>query len=92
MIRTQQFLQAFRCLPNCIVFVAPVKARLVFEMDSLQLQWMAIFAAASLGVALLIYDIKNKKVPDRFVTEDTNVKLKIEEVSTHLSLIRCKYS
>ena len=61
-------------------------------MDSLQLQWAAIFAAASLGIALLVYDIKNKKVPDRFVTEDANVKLKIEEVSRHVSPVRCKHS
>ncbi|KAE8824199.1 hypothetical protein HRS9139_09381 [Pyrenophora teres f. teres] len=49
-------------------------------MDSLQLQWAAIFAAATLGIALLIYDIKNRKVPARFITEDANVKLKIEEL------------
>jgi len=60
-------------------------------MDSLQLQWTAIFAAAILGIALLIYDIKNKKVPARFVTEDANVKLKIEEVSRYLSFPRRRY-
>ena len=59
-------------------------------MDSLQLQWAAIFAAATLGTALLIYDIKNRKVPARFVTEDANVKLKIEEVCSHIWSIEQK--
>ncbi|KAF2034482.1 hypothetical protein EK21DRAFT_56717 [Setomelanomma holmii] len=46
-------------------------------MNSDQLQWMAIAGAAGLGLRLWAYDIKNKKVE---TTENTNVKLKIEEL------------
>jgi hypothetical protein len=54
-------------------------------MTSNQLQWAAISGAAALGLGLLIYDIKNKKVE---TTVDTHVKLKIEEVFPNLPLIR----
>jgi hypothetical protein len=46
-------------------------------MTSNQLQWAAISGAAVLGLGLLVYDLQNKKVP---TTEETHVKLKIEEV------------
>ena len=46
-------------------------------MTSSQLEWAAISGAAALGLGLLVYDIRNKKVQ---ATEETNVKLKIEEV------------
>jgi len=75
-------------MPSESVLMHPQKKEFCLKMDSIQLQWAAIFAVATLGVALLIYDIKNKKVPARFVTEDVNVKLKIEEVSRHLSFFR----
>jgi hypothetical protein len=46
-------------------------------MTSNQLQWAAISGAAVLGIGLLIYDIKSRKVE---TTEDANVELRIEEV------------
>lgn len=42
------------------------------------LQWTIIVAATVLGLALLAYDLQNKKVE---TSEKCNVKLKIEAVS-----------
>jgi hypothetical protein len=46
-------------------------------MTSNQLQWAAISGAAALGLGLLVYDLRTRKVA---TTEDANIKLKIEEV------------
>ena len=46
-------------------------------MTSNQLQWAAISGAAALGLGLLAYDLQSKKVE---TTEETDIKLKIEEV------------
>jgi hypothetical protein len=46
-------------------------------MTSNQLQWAAISTAVAVGLGLLVYDTRNKKVKK---TEATNVKMKIEEV------------
>ena len=54
-------------------------SQLSLVMDHPQFfQWTAITAAAALGLGLLAYDMKTKKVE---VSEECNVKLKIEAVS-----------
>lgn len=51
------------------------------------LQWTAIFLATALGLGLLAYDVHERQAK---VSEKTNVKLKIEAVSstTHLYLLQ----